>query len=105
MARTIRWSLIAADDLEHAAAYFERTSPAYAATFVQAVFAAVRALPKFPERYAIVEELRDESVRQDFVDGYRLIFEIRGEAIYILGLIHARRDFESAWNNPQRSPK
>ena len=40
-------------------------------------------------------ELHDPNVRECFVYSYRVIFELRDEAIEILAVIHGRRLLES----------
>jgi plasmid stabilization system protein ParE len=102
MARTIRWTLAAVDDLDKAAAYVAQDSAAYAASLVRRVLEAARSLQDFAERGARVEELNDESVRERYVSGYRLIYVVRSETIQVLGVIHAARDFTAAWNERDR---
>ena len=57
MARRIRWTEAAWEDLDLAADYISRDSPRYAAAFVRRVLDAVRSLRSFPERGRIVPSL------------------------------------------------
>jgi hypothetical protein len=42
-------------------------------------------------------ELGDPEVRELILASYRLLYEIRAEAVYILGLIHGARDLATLW--------
>jgi len=43
-----------------------------------------------------VPEIDDESVREIFIYSYRILYEIKSGQIYIIGIVHGRRDFTSA---------
>jgi toxin ParE1/3/4 len=43
----------------------------------------------------VVPERQDECIREHFVYSYRLIYEIVGDDIHILAIIHGRRSLES----------
>ncbi len=103
MARQIRWTLAAVEDLDQAAEYVAKNSAAYAATLVDRALKVVRSLKSSPERGAIVDELRDEGIRERYVDGFRLIYAIRSEVVHVLAFIHAARDFRTAWSEKKRS--
>ncbi len=92
MARKVIWSDKAWLDLEQAADYIARDSQYYAAGFVQKVKIASSTLTEMPYRARQVPELENAAVRELLVKGYRLIFEIDKDNIYVLGLIHQSRD-------------
>ncbi len=94
MARSVRWAETACDDLEQIAQYIERDSGSYAASFVAEMLEAARSLADFAERGRVVPELKEPSVRELLVGNYRLVYEIRQEAIYILGVIPERGSWE-----------
>ncbi|PKL57426.1 MAG: type II toxin-antitoxin system mRNA interferase toxin, RelE/StbE family [Methanomicrobiales archaeon HGW-Methanomicrobiales-5] len=102
MARQIVWAYAAEEDLDAAAAYIHRDSPAYAASFVNRALQAGRFLSELAERGRMVPEFMDEKIREIFVYGYRLIYRIESDRISILGLIHGRRDFQTAWTEMDR---
>lgn len=104
MARQVRWTRLAVDDLEQAADYIGRDSPSYAQAVVRRIFSSAQSLKTFPERGAVVEELEDQAIRQIFVSGYRIIYMIQTERLFVLGVIHARRDFSSAFDPNRRLP-
>jgi plasmid stabilization system protein ParE len=97
MDRKVIWSDAAAADLEAAAEFISKDSPAYAAGFVLRSLEAAESLEDFAERGRMVPELRDESIREIFVHSYRLIYKVEEIRVSILALIHGRRDFDSSW--------
>jgi plasmid stabilization system protein ParE len=42
-----------------------------------------------------VPEIDDDNVREIFAYSYRILYEIKSEKIYVIGIIHGRRDFIS----------
>jgi toxin ParE1/3/4 len=102
MARKVIWAYAAEDDLDAAAAYIHRDSPAFAASLVNRALQAGRSLTEFAERGRMVPEFRDKSIRELLVYSYRLIYRIENQRISILALIHGRRDFLPAWEEKDR---
>ena len=70
MARTVIWAYAAEEDLEAAASYIHRDSPAYAVSFVERALEAGRSLNEFAERGRMVPELSDSSIREIFIYSY-----------------------------------
>jgi len=102
VALRVVWACAAEKDLDAAAAYIHRDSPAYAASFVVRVLQTARSVGEFAERGRMVPEFRDKRIRELFIYSYRLIYRIESERIVILGLIHGRRDFSAAWSKKDR---
>jgi toxin ParE1/3/4 len=55
------------------------------------------------ERGRVVPELDQPPVRELVVGSYRLIYEIRDESVYVLGLIHGARDLTALWDRATRT--
>lgn len=102
MARKVIWAYAAKEDLDAAAAYIHRDSPAYAASFVNHTLQIALSLSELAECGRMVPVFRDASVKEVFVYSYRLIYRIDNDGICILALIHGRRDFQTAWNEKSR---
>jgi plasmid stabilization system protein ParE len=102
MARQVIWSFEAAADLEALAEFVGRDSPSYAAAFVQEILQASHSLKEFSARGRIVPEMDDPRIRELFVRGYRLIYDMGGSQIIILGVIHGKRDLRGLWEEEQR---
>ncbi len=102
MAQEVIWAYAALEDLEAAAKYIHRDSPAYAASFVKQVMEASRSLCDFAERGRIVPEFKDKQIREIFVQSYRLIYRVEDTRVVIIALIHGRRDLRTAWSKRER---
>lgn len=102
MARRVIWAHAASDDLEAAADYIHRDSPAYASALVTRTLEAAGSLAEFAERGRIVPEFQDRSIREIFVYSYRLIYRMEEGRVSILALIHGRRDLRTAWDERDR---
>jgi len=96
MARQVRWTHEAVTDLEGIAEYISKDSAYYAAAFVEEVLAVASSLNHFSERGRIVPEAGDNTVRELFVKGYRLLYKIGDDSVLVLGIIHGRRDLGRA---------
>lgn len=77
MARKVIWADGAVADLDAAADYISKDSPAYAASFVLQSLEAARSLGDLPERGRVVPEFKREDIREIFVFSYRLIQSMR----------------------------
>jgi len=102
MDRKIIWADAAIADLEAAAEFISKDSPAYAATFVHRSLESARSLNDLAERGRVVPEFKDETIREIFVHSYRLIYKVEENRVSVLALIHGRRNFASAWGERER---
>lgn len=67
MGQKVIWANSALEDLEAAAEYIYRDSPAYAASFVTRTLQTARSLSDFPERGRRIPEIRHETIREVFI--------------------------------------
>ncbi len=95
MVRKVAWSYEAATDLTDIADYISKDSEFYAASFVREIIEASRTLSNFAERGRLVPEFGRQDIRELFIKGYRLMYQIEESHVVILGLIHGRRDLKS----------
>ena len=102
MAWKVTWTESAWIDLEEVAEYIAKDSPHYAGAFVREVRDATRSLTDLAERGHPVPEFNDPSIRELFVRSYRLIYQVTGQAIYIIGFIHGARDLLALWERGER---
>ena len=61
------------------------------------ILAAGRSLSFFSHRGRQVPELTDPHLRELIVPLYRLIYRIDPDAVWVLALVHGRRDFGTVW--------
>jgi toxin ParE1/3/4 len=97
VARTVRWTETATQDLEEAAAFIGRDSRFYAAALVQETRAAARSLRTFAERGRVVPEIDAPDIRELFIESYRLIYQVTADRVFILAFVHGTRDLTVLW--------
>ena len=97
MARTVRWTETATQDLEEAAEFIGRASRFYAAAFVRDTRAASQSLRTFAERGRVVPEIDASDMREIFIRSYRLIYQVTADRVFILALVHGARDLTALW--------
>jgi addiction module RelE/StbE family toxin len=102
MARKVTWTESAWIDLEEVADYIAKDSPHYARAFVREVRDAARSLTDLAKRGRLVPEFNDPSIRELFVRSYRLIYQVMGQTVYIVGFIHGARDLLALWERERR---
>jgi toxin ParE1/3/4 len=92
VARTLRWTEAAAQDLAAAADFIARDSRFYAVALVREARAAAKTLKTLAERGRVVPEAGSSDVRELFVKSYRLIYKIEPSAVTILAFVHSARN-------------
>lgn len=102
MASAVEWAKPGSLDLVETLEYIGRDSPMYAAIFLERVDSVAASLTSFPLRGRMVPELNDPNIRELLLDNYRLIYEVGGDTIWILGLIHGARDLAALWEREGR---
>lgn len=91
--RRVIWTEYARDGLEEVLSFIAQDSPASARNVVEDFIEASSSLSTLSERGRVVLELQDPAIRELLVHSYRLIYEVRGEDVRILALVHQARDF------------
>ena len=72
--------------------FIRNDSPQAATALGERVLAASRSLSLLPERGRYVPEYPELFIRELFIRNYRLIYDIVGDEVRILGLVHGARD-------------
>ena len=93
MAFQIVWSEIALSDLRDLVRYIARDDRQVAGRFGDLIVSKVESLQSFPRIGRIVQEYREECLRELIVPPYRIVFEIDDDAmkLSILRIWHAAR--------------
>ena len=102
MARKVMWTETAWRDLEEVADYIAKDSSHYGAAFVREARDAARSLGYVAERGRTVPEFNDPEIRELFVRSYRLIYQVKEQAVNIIGFIHGARDVSALWERERR---
>jgi toxin ParE1/3/4 len=96
MAKEIRWSQAAANDLESIFQFIARDSEDHARSTAQRIVDATDNLLLFPRMGRIVPEYRNPDVRELIVFNYRVIYRVDPDSINIAGIIHGARQLKEA---------
>lgn len=93
----VRWTKNAISDLEAIASYIKKDSPHNAQKIAKKLKEKAESLAHTPARGRIVPELLQMGLknwRELIVKPYRIIYQIRGEKVFIFSIIDSRRDVE-----------
>ncbi len=91
--RRVVWTDQARRSLDDALTYIAKDSRAAAEHLLTAALDAASSLDISSERGRIVPELDQPSVREIFVQRYRLIYEVSASEVRILTFLHGAHDF------------
>ena len=94
MARQLRWSPEAVEDVESIASYIERDSSYYARAVVTQIITLAEVIPEHPRLGRVVPEMNDPEYRERFVHKYRVIYRVETDRILIAAVIHGSRDLD-----------
>jgi toxin ParE1/3/4 len=97
VARTVRWTETATQDLEGVAEFIGRDSRFYTAALVRETRAAAQSLRTFAERGRVVPEIDAPDIRELFIGSYRLIYQVTADRVFILAFVHSARDLTALW--------
>lgn len=89
------WSNPAKSDLRAIHDFITTDSKYYAKKVIQDIIDRTNILKEYPQIGRNAPEIADENIREIFVYSYRILYEIKLENVYIIGIIHGRRDFTS----------
>lgn len=92
---SVLWTKPALNDLRDITEYIEKDSQTYAEKTARKLVSAPKILDQFPKIGRIVPEFGIETVRELIYRNFRIIYEIRGQTIYIEAIIHTSRNIDS----------
>ena len=93
----VKWSKDSIEDLKEICKFIALDSPFYAKMFSERVFEMVEHLESFPEIGRPVTESEDLNVRELIYKGYRIIYQIKGNYLEIITVIHGSRFLRRRW--------
>lgn len=91
--REVVWTPGARTDLDEIVAYIANDSPSSALAFLDAVSSKADSLSTLSERGRVVPEIGDPNVRELLIHAYRLLYEVHGNEVVVLGVLHGAREF------------
>ena len=87
----LRWSQRARADLKAIHDYIAKDAPINAKAVTREIVQRASTLPATPRIGRTVPELNDLNVREVPVHSWRVIYQLRGEDLFIVTLVHRRR--------------
>ncbi|MDP2208436.1 MAG: type II toxin-antitoxin system RelE/ParE family toxin [Bacteroidota bacterium] len=89
----VKWSIPAKNDLRQIHDFIAKDSKYYAKKVTTEIIERAERLSLFPSMGRIVPEMNETNIRELIIYSYRLIYEISGEEIEILALLHCKKEF------------
>jgi len=89
------WSEPAKADLRSIHDFIAHDSLHYAKKVTQDIREKTDVLDRLPKVGKKVPELNDEAVRELSLYSYRIIYEIKSQSIFVLAVVHKRRDLKA----------
>lgn len=87
----ILWTDIASKDIESIHAFIAKDSRHYADVFVAELIKSVDVLERFQRSGRVVPEYVDDDTREILYRNYRIIYDVVGDTVRILTVIHGAR--------------
>ena len=91
----IIWSPLALERVVEIAEFIAQDRPQAAAEWVEAIFASVKRLRRFPQSGRTVVEAPRPELREIVYRDHRVIYQVEPERVVILTVRHARQDLRS----------
>ena len=90
---TIEWSLTAIAHLASIYEYIARDSAIYAQQTIESLVNRAERLSQFPRSGRALRGYHSQNVRELVVNPYRIIYQLSGSHIQIVGVLHGRQRF------------
>ena len=100
----VRWTEPALEDMEGIQNYIAKDSSFYAQQFIERIFEVVKKLEDFPELGRKVPEANDRNDTRELIfQGYRIIYQLQTNHVFIVTVTHGSRDLAGMENQPWAS--
>ena len=91
------WTDPAIQSLKQIHDFIAIDSKYYATETIDRIISKSEQLSSFPNLGRIVPEINDNTIREIFIYSYRLMYQVKGDDIYILAIIHGKKDFDGTF--------
>jgi toxin ParE1/3/4 len=88
------WSESAKADLGSIHDFIAHNSRHYAKKVTKDIVAKTDILDELPRVGRVVPEVDNEAIRELSLYSYRILYEIKGQDVFVLAVIHERRDLQ-----------
>lgn len=90
----LNFSEAAEADLEGIGDFIAEDNPGRAASFSRELWVACEGLLGYPRRFPLLRVGGDHAFRQRIYLAYRIIYEVRADAVFIVRILHSARDID-----------
>ncbi len=87
----VRWSPLAADDLESLIRYYEKKSPKFAQNLAKKIIVIIEKITQFPKMGRMVPESEKPDIREIIYRNFRIVYRLKKDKIENARIIHASR--------------
>lgn len=91
----LRWSLLAADDLESICLYIAKDLERYSKVVAREIISSVDTISEFPYSGRIVPKYNSELIREKMIKNYRIIYRVHEKYIEIVRILHQSRHLKN----------
>ena len=98
----VRWTEPARADLRSIYDFIAHDTLHYARKVTQDIVARTEILSELPRMERSVPELGNENIREIALYSYRIVYEIKDNDLFVLAVIHKRRDVQPEMILPSR---
>lgn len=88
----VRWALTAEEDLQAIENFIAKDSVLHAVNFIDRLIAVAAQLAVSPRLGRVVPEFNREDLRELLFRAYRIVYQVRGETVTVLRVVHGARD-------------
>ena len=97
----IEWSQRARADIRDLHAYIAKDSPYYARRFTDKIITSVEKLIKFPKIGRVIPEAEGrDDIRELIYQGFRIIYLLKSDNVFIVTILHGSRDLAASELKP-----
>ncbi|WP_106497273.1 type II toxin-antitoxin system RelE/ParE family toxin [Lentibacillus sp. Marseille-P4043] len=90
----LRWSLLAADDLENICLDIAKDSERYSKIVAREIVNIVDSISTFPYSRRAVSKYNSEMIREKMIKSYRILYRIHEEYIEVVRVLHQSRQLK-----------
>jgi plasmid stabilization system protein ParE len=97
MVRKVRWSRAAQNHLREILEFISEDAPINASRLAERIKESSESLSALSQRGRIIPDFGDPTLREIFVNKYRIMYEVKASEIVIIAIVHMSRDLQNVF--------
>ncbi len=97
MVRKVRWSRAAQNHLREILDFISEDAPINAFRLAERIRKSSESLSTLSHRGRIIPDFGNSSLREIFVNKYRVMYEVKASEIIIIAIVHMSRDLQNVF--------